>query len=63
VPLRFGQGLALRPEGDFAISPAAESFLVLVVQTEQGQDVYTPAEFCDKFGWKNQPDRLRLDAK
>jgi hypothetical protein len=63
VPLLRGQGFALRPEGDFAVSRGAESSLVLVVQTEQGQGVYSPAAFCDKFGWKNEPDRLRLDAK
>jgi WD40 repeat protein len=63
VPLLRGQGLALRPEGDFAVSPGAETSLVLVVQTEQGQDLYSPAVFCDKFGWKNNPDRLRLGAK
>jgi WD40 repeat protein len=63
VPLLLGRGLALNAEGHFTASPDVESSLVVVVQTEQGQGVYSPAEFRGTFGWKNDPDRVPLGAK
>jgi WD40 repeat protein len=34
--------------------------MVYVVQTERGQDTLTPAEFEKKYGWKNDPEKVRL---
>ena len=63
MPLLLGQGLALSPEGHYAASPEVERSLRVGVQSEQGQDVYTPEAFRQKFGWKNEPNRTRLGAK
>jgi hypothetical protein len=51
--------LAVGPEGHFRTSdPKLE--LVYVVQTERGQETLSPAEMEDRFGWKNDPDKVRL---
>jgi hypothetical protein len=36
--------------------------LVYVVQTQEGQLNLTPAEFAQRYGWKNDPNRVRLCA-
>jgi len=63
VPLRDGKWLALRPDGHYRGSPGAEKELVYVVQTETGQELLAPAEFEKKYGWKNDPQHVRLPPK
>jgi WD40 repeat protein len=63
VPLLRGQGVALSPEGHSLASPEVERSLVVVVQTDGGQEVYSLTAFRNQFGWKDQPDRVRLGAK
>lgn len=46
--------------GFYAGSPQVERLLVYVVQTEQGQETLTPNAFEKKYGWKNDPSRVRL---
>ena len=36
--------------------------MVHIVQTDQGQETLTPEEFAKKYGWKNDPERVRLVA-
>ena len=40
-----------------------EDELVYVVQTEQGQQTLTPPEFAERFGWKNDPEKAKLDTR
>jgi hypothetical protein len=37
-----------------------ERLLAYVVQTDQGQETLSPQEFAKKYGWKNDPERVRL---
>ena len=40
---------------------AVEEFLVYVAQTEDGSQItYTPKEFREKYGWKNDPTKATL---
>ncbi len=36
---------------------------VYSVQTEQGQGTLTPVEFAKKYGWRNDPEKARLDTR
>ena len=36
--------------------------LVYVAETDRGQETLTPDEFAAKYGWKNDPERVRLTA-
>lgn len=50
--------LVLSPEGHYRGGPDSENELVYVVQTDQGQETFTPAEFSKHFNWKNDPDKV-----
>jgi WD40 repeat protein len=52
--------LALDAVGHYGRSAATEPDLVVVVQTDTGQVLLPPEEFAAKFGWINDPDRVRL---
>jgi WD40 repeat protein/serine/threonine protein kinase len=54
------QGLALSPEGHYRGTLGVERFLRYVVQTDQGQETLTPEEFATRYGWKNDPEQVRL---
>jgi WD40 repeat protein/tRNA A-37 threonylcarbamoyl transferase component Bud32 len=60
VPLADNQAVVVGADGHFAGPPGVEQHLVYVVETDTGQDLLTPAEFAAKYGWKNDPDRVRL---
>jgi hypothetical protein len=52
------------PDGHYGGSPQIDRQLVIVVLTEDGrQETLTPVEFEKKYGWKNDPERARLDVK
>jgi WD40 repeat protein len=54
VPLRGGRGFTLTPEGQGVYPPGSEEDLVVVVQTDRGQDLLAPREFGKRFpGEKN----------
>jgi len=54
--------LYISPDGHYRTTLDAEKELVYVVQTDSGEHLtLTPAEFADKFGWKNDPDKVRLN--
>ncbi|HTU20831.1 MAG TPA: protein kinase [Gemmataceae bacterium] len=63
VPLRAGQWLAVRPDGHYRGSPGVEKEIIYIVQTDAGQEVLAPDEFAKKYGWKNDPERVRLPRK
>jgi hypothetical protein len=41
-------------------SPGIEKEIVYIVQTDAGQEVLAPDAFAKKYGWKNDPQRVRL---
>jgi WD40 repeat protein len=63
LPLRGGKGLLISPEGHYRGTPGIEEEIVYVAQTDQGQETLTPEEFARKYGWKNDPERVRIAAK
>ena len=56
--LRDEKWLIVSPEGHYRGSPRIERDLVYVVQTDEGQEALSPAEFSARFGWKNDPDKV-----
>jgi hypothetical protein len=51
--------LAISPDGHFRSSPGVEDELVYIIQTDDGrQETLRPAEFAERFGWKNDPDKV-----
>jgi WD40 repeat protein len=54
------QTLAIGPAGNYRGSALVGKELVYVVQTDHGQETLSPAEFETKYGWKNDPKRVRL---
>ena len=60
LALPGGQYAVFSPEGHYYASPGVEKDLVYVVQTEKGQETLSPEEFNEKYGWKNDPEKVRL---
>ncbi|MBI3463688.1 MAG: PD40 domain-containing protein, partial [Planctomycetes bacterium] len=60
LPLRNSQALAISPEGHYRGTSGIENEIVYVVQTDGGQETLAPAEFAARYGWKNDPERVRL---
>ncbi len=53
--------LAILPEGHCRGTPKRlDGKFVYVAQTEAGRQTLTPAEFAEKYGWKNDPERFKL---
>lgn len=51
----------IQPDGHWRGSPGVEKKLIYIALSEDGrQDMYTPEEFAQKFGWKNDPEKVRL---
>ncbi len=47
--------------GHYRGSRNIERDLIYIAETEDGvQHTLTPEEFAKKYGWKNDPDRVRL---
>jgi WD40 repeat protein len=57
------QWLVCTPAGHFRGSPDIEQELVYVVQTNRDREGLTPEEFTKKYGWKNDPGRVRFTGK
>jgi WD40 repeat protein len=62
VPLNDGL-VYISPDGHYRGSPDVEKELVYVVQTDQGQETLTPAEFAKKYNWKNDPSKVGLKVE
>lgn len=52
--------LALQADGHWRGSPGIEKNLLYIAVTDTGQQTLAYQEFCSKYGWKNEPDRVRL---
>ena len=48
--------------GDTRHSPCVERNLVHIVETDAGQETLAPEAFAAKYGWKNDPERVRVNA-
>ena len=58
-----GKHLFLSPEGHVRCSPAMSEDVVYVALTDEGRQVtLRPAEFAAKYGWKNDPEKIRLSS-
>lgn len=52
--------LLVGPEGHYRGSEGIDQHLLYVTLTEDGrQETYTPAAFAAKFGWKNDPSKVK----
>jgi serine/threonine-protein kinase len=47
-------------DGHCRIYGSGDGALVFVAQTEAGQETFSASEFARRFGWKNEPDVVRL---
>jgi hypothetical protein len=59
LSLQGGRHAVLSPAGHFRGSPVVTNEFVYVVQTDEGQQTLTPADFADKYGWKNDPKMVQ----
>jgi WD40 repeat protein len=59
VPLSGNGGMAISPDGHYRATGYIGG-LFYVVETHDGQQLLSPDQFAAKFGWKNNPDRVRL---
>jgi WD40 repeat protein len=60
--LGYNDGLAIGVNGHYRGPKWIEEEIVYLVETEGGrQETYTPAEFAKKFGWKNDPEKVRFE--
>ena len=58
-----GKHLFLSPEGHVRCSPKMQEDVVYVVLTDDGRQItLRPAEFAAKYGWKNNPEKIRLSS-
>jgi WD40 repeat protein len=58
--LKSGRYLIVTPDGHYRGSPGVEDDLVYVVLTRDGrQEMLSPEAFSKRFGWKNDPSRVR----
>ena len=62
VPLADKMGLSISAAGHYRSSVPNEVSrqIVYVVETAAGQETLSPADFAKKYGWKNDPEQVRL---
>lgn len=54
------QHLCIGPDGHYRASSGIDAQMVYVAQHDDGSiKTYTPAEFSERFGWKNEPQKAR----
>jgi WD40 repeat protein/serine/threonine protein kinase/formylglycine-generating enzyme required for sulfatase activity len=57
------QFVCIGPDGHYRGSRKIDEHLVYVAMTEEGHQLtFTPAEFAQKYGWKNDPSKVRFAA-
>ncbi|MCH8042597.1 MAG: hypothetical protein IID44_02660 [Planctomycetes bacterium] len=59
LALPGGDHVTIDPNGHWRGDPQSAKHLVYVVATSDGQETLTPAQFSKKYGWKNDPARVR----
>jgi WD40 repeat protein len=66
LPLHDGRGLAVSAQGHFLGTPpkaVRDREVVYVFQTDKGIETLSPDEFEKRFGWANDPERVRPTGK
>jgi WD40 repeat protein/serine/threonine protein kinase len=54
-------GLTIAPDGQYTGNQQVDRGIVMVVQKDDGtQELLEPADFEQKYGWKNEPDKVHL---
>ena len=52
--------VAIQADGHWRGTPGIEEHLLYIAVSDAGQETLTPEEFSRKYGWANEPDKLRL---
>jgi WD40 repeat protein len=52
--------LAVSADGHYHATLRLEQEVIVVAQTDHGQELFAPEEFAKKFQWKVDPDRVPL---
>ena len=64
VPLEDDRWAAISAEGHYRIDAGLDDELVYIAQADNGEMlVFSPKDFADKFGWKNDPTRVGQSAE
>ncbi len=59
-----GGKVAISADGHYGGSPGVEKELVYVALTDSGEQLtLTPAEFAERYGWKNDPSKAEAEAE
>jgi hypothetical protein len=59
--LRDNHWIAISPEGYYKGSPGVEAMFHAIVQKEDGsQEVVSLSDFAAKYGWKNDPAKVKF---
>jgi len=54
-----GECVAISPEGHIRASGDIEDHIRYVALTDSGEQLtFTPAEFAERYGWKNDPEKV-----
>jgi len=62
-PMENARMLVLDSSGHYSGSPNLRNHLVYIVQTDNGQQTWTPDEFNKRFEWKNDSAKVQVLAK
>jgi len=54
------EGMLIQADGHYRATADIAGQLVYVVQTDAGQETLTPDEFATRYGWTNEPSKVRL---
>jgi WD40 repeat protein len=59
VPLEDSHWAAISPDGHYRVDAGLDDELVYIAEADNGEMlVFSPKEFAEKFGWKNDPARI-----
>ena len=61
--LSESNAIVVNPEGHYRGTPGAQHQIVCLTQTKDGTRIVAPGDFANRFGWKNDPERVRLSSK
>jgi len=60
TPMPNGQGVLISSNGHYSGTPGSEKSLIYQAVKLSGQSTLTPEEFGKRFGWKNDPSKIKL---
>lgn len=59
-PMPKGKGVIISSIGHYSGTPEVEKDLIYQALTVSGQSMLTQEEFTEKYGWKNDPSKVKL---